>query len=142
VSAFEKAITSGEDVAALDLYRGPLLDGFHISGTLEFERWVDSERMRLAASAAAAGLELARADEENGNAVRALYWTRRVLAIRPDDECALRRTIGLLNGTGDRAAAIRVYDEFRRRIQADYGLEPSAPTRELIAAVRSEAIRE
>jgi serine/threonine-protein kinase len=140
VDAFDAATAAGEHEGALDLYRGELLEGFHISGAPEFERWIDRERMRLAASAAAAASRLAGAEEEGGNPTRALHWTRRLLAIRPDDECALRRTISLLHRVGDRAAAIRVYDEFRRRIEADYGLEPSPHTRALIAAVRSGAL--
>lgn len=140
VDAFDAAIAGGAHETALDLYRGELLEGFHVAGAPDFERWIDRERMRLTETAAAAACSLARAAEEKGNAAQAIHWTRRLLAIRPDDECALRRAISLLDRVGDRAAAIRVYDDFRRRIEADYGLEPSAPTRALIAAVRSGAL--
>jgi DNA-binding SARP family transcriptional activator len=137
-NAFDEAVAAGDDAKALELYRGELLEGFHVSGTPEFERWVDGARMRLAASAAAAASSLAGAEEESGNAARALHWIGRLLVIRPDDERALRRTISLLHRVGDRAAAVRAYDDFRHRIEADYGLAPSAQTRALIAAVRSE----
>jgi DNA-binding SARP family transcriptional activator len=140
VNAFDEAAAAREPETALDLYRGELLEGFHISGAPEFERWVDRERMRLAASATAAAWTLADAEEESGNAARALHWTRRLLAMRADDECALRRTVSLLHRIGDRAAAIRVYNEFRRRIEADYGIQPSLHTDALIAAVRSGAL--
>jgi DNA-binding SARP family transcriptional activator len=135
VSAFQKAIDAGEDAKALDLYQGELLEGFHVSGAPDFERWVDRERGRLSTDAAAAARRLADAEEKRDDTARALHWTRQLLAMCPDDECALRRMVRLLHRTGDRAAAIRVYQDFIRRLKADYGLEPSAETQVLIASV-------
>ncbi|HSJ31826.1 MAG TPA: hypothetical protein VK933_10350, partial [Longimicrobiales bacterium] len=43
VAEFEGAIESGELQAAVEIYAGPLLDGFHVSDAPEFERWVDGE---------------------------------------------------------------------------------------------------
>jgi DNA-binding SARP family transcriptional activator len=138
VNAFEKAIGACEDATALDLYQGELLKGFHVSGAPEFERWVDRERGRLSTYAAAAALRLADAEEKIGDTARALHWTRRLLAVCPDDECAVRRMLSLLHRIGDRAAAIRVYQDFGRRLKTDYGLEPSLETRRLIASVCAE----
>ena len=33
--------------AALELFTGPLLDGFHLPDGAEFEHWLDAERARL-----------------------------------------------------------------------------------------------
>jgi DNA-binding SARP family transcriptional activator len=139
VNAFEKAIGAHEDAKALELYQGELLEGFHISGAPEFERWLDRERGRLSTYAAAAAWRLADAEEQSGDTARALHWARLLLDICPDDECVLRRMISLLQRIGDRAAAIRVYQDFMRRLKMDYGLEPSPESRTLIAAVRSES---
>jgi DNA-binding SARP family transcriptional activator len=133
VTAFEDAAAVRDDAKALDLYRGELLQGFHISGVPEFERWVERTRQRLATTAAASARTLADTAQARGDDRTALLWTRRVLDMRPDDECALRRVIAILFRIGDRTAAIRAYEDFRRRLQVDYGLEPSAQTRELIA---------
>ncbi|PYP56105.1 MAG: hypothetical protein DMD40_11805, partial [Gemmatimonadetes bacterium] len=46
VAAFDRAAAEQQCAAALELYRGPLLDGFFISGAVEFERWLDDERSR------------------------------------------------------------------------------------------------
>src|SRR2546422_946030 len=46
VAAFDRAAAEQHCTAALELYRGPLLDGFFISGAVEFERWLDDERSR------------------------------------------------------------------------------------------------
>ena len=37
---------------AVELYRGPFLDGFHLPGAEEFERWSEQERQSLARSTA------------------------------------------------------------------------------------------
>jgi DNA-binding SARP family transcriptional activator len=135
-NALDEAVAAGDDAKAVELYRGELLEGFHVSGTQEFERWVDGARMRLAASASGAAWRLADAQAVRGDAPGELYWTRRLLAVCPDDERALRRMVSLLHRLGDRVAAIRVYEDFIRRMQADYGLQPSAQTQALIASVR------
>jgi DNA-binding SARP family transcriptional activator len=139
VNAFEEATAAGDHARALELYRGEALRGFHVAGAPEFERWVDRTRARLSASAAASAWRLVDAEEESGNSARALDWMRVLLAICPDDERALRRTLSLLCQVGNRAEAIRVYEEFSRRIQEDYGLGPSSQTLALMATVRTAA---
>ena len=47
VADFDHAVASGELREAIEHYRGPFLDGFHLSGAPEFERWVDAERAEL-----------------------------------------------------------------------------------------------
>src|SRR5439155_6827183 len=48
VRAFERALDAGETESAIAQYAGPLLDGFHLGGEGEFDRWVEQERSRLA----------------------------------------------------------------------------------------------
>ena len=50
--AFEQLLDGGREEEALALYRGELLEGFHLSGCLEFERWLEDERRRLERRAA------------------------------------------------------------------------------------------
>ena len=138
VNAFEQRIAAGDDTKALDLYRGELLEGFHVSGAVEFERWFDRERAWLARDAAAAAWRVADTEEKRGDQTRALNWARRLLALCPDDERALRHMVSLLSQAGDRGGAIRVYQEFTRHLDADYGLSPSPQTRALMASVRAE----
>src|SRR5204862_7944764 len=37
----EEALESGRPSDAVELYRGELLEGFHVGGAPEFERWVE-----------------------------------------------------------------------------------------------------
>jgi len=41
VRAFERALDAGETAVAVAQYGGPLLDGFHLGGEGEFDRWVE-----------------------------------------------------------------------------------------------------
>ena len=40
--SFEDAIEAGRFAEAIELYRGDLLEGFHIANAPDFERWVDA----------------------------------------------------------------------------------------------------
>jgi len=54
VSELEAALDRGETERALAFYRGPFLDGISLGDVPEFDRWVRSERDRLAARTEAA----------------------------------------------------------------------------------------
>jgi len=139
VAAFEAALAAGRPEEALELYRGDLLEGFHISEALEFERWLEVERGRLRERAAEAAWALAETKEAEGNAVEATRWARRAAALSPDDEGVLRRLVVFLDRIGDRSAAIRAYEAFAWRLAEEYELEPSPETKEVIEAVRARA---
>src|SRR5919108_859050 len=52
---FEAAIEADDPARALGLYRGDLLEGFHVSGCGEFERWLEEERGLAALTGGASG---------------------------------------------------------------------------------------
>jgi DNA-binding SARP family transcriptional activator len=137
VVAFEEAIGDGRFTEALELYRGELLEGFFVSAAPEFERWVDGERVRLREQAAVAAWALADEAGSDEQGVPALNWARRALSLTPADEGALRRLITLAYRCGDRAAAMRAYSEFAARLAQEFGVRPSAETRQLIEVIKA-----
>ena len=58
--------------------------------------------------------------------------------IEPDNEPMLRECMTLLSDTGDRASALRAYASFRAHLGRDLGVEPSATTEDLMAAIRMD----
>jgi DNA-binding SARP family transcriptional activator len=104
---------------------------------LEFDRWIERERTRLAARAAACAWALVDQEQRRGDLASAAEWARRLLLVRPDDERALRRELMILHMLGDRAAALRAYRDFARLIAIDYELEPAVETDALVSAIRS-----
>jgi TolB-like protein/Tfp pilus assembly protein PilF len=143
VIAFERAVTDGHYGPALDLYRGPLLDGLYLAATPDFENWLDLVRERLRRTAADAARSLATREEDAGNPVGTARWLRRLLEIAPEDENALRRLMVQLDRAGDRPGAMRAYRRFVRRLDADFGLDPSAETEALAARLNqsTESVR-
>ena len=136
-AAFEAALDEGQVEEALAFYRGDLLDGFFLSGAPKFEQWLEGERARLRRRAAEAAWKRAEVEERQGEAVQAAQLARWAAGLTPGDEGALRRLVSLLSRLGERAGAVRAYEEFAERLRSEYDVEPSAETRALIAAVRS-----
>jgi serine/threonine-protein kinase len=136
VVAFEQALQERRPADALELYRGDLLDGFFVSGAPVFERWVDGERALLREQAAAGAWALAEQAAAEKRDDLAVKWVRRAMTFASGDEGALRRLIMLFYRMGDRAAALQAYNEFAVRLAQEYGVRPSAETRELVDVVK------
>ncbi|HEX9633566.1 MAG TPA: BTAD domain-containing putative transcriptional regulator [Gemmatimonadales bacterium] len=137
--ACEAALREGRLADAMDLYRGDVLAGLHVPSAPEFERWLDTARERLRRETSDAAARLAADAEGAGRLAEAAAWRRRALEIRPDDETGLRRLLVLLDRLGDRAGAIRAYDDFAHRLAQDLDLTPSAETTALVAGIRARA---
>jgi DNA-binding SARP family transcriptional activator len=138
--ALEKSLHSGRLEDAIALYRGDMLDGFHIGDAPGFEEWLEEERARLRALVADAARTLAErcaAGKSAESAAQAVTWARRVCELAPDDEGARRRLIRLLDACGDRGGALRVYDDLAVWLEREFGTQPAAETQALMREVRS-----
>jgi DNA-binding SARP family transcriptional activator/TolB-like protein len=115
---FDEALRHGDRERAIALYAGPFLDGFHLDGAPEFERWADAERARLAADYAAALETLAGELGRRGEHARAVQQWRRLAGLDPLNARLAIGLMGALRDAGDRAGAIRharVYQELVRQ---------------------------
>src|SRR5204863_231602 len=101
VREFETALEAGQAEQALELYRGSLFNGFHVSEVPEFERWLDEERERVRRRACEGAQLLIERDETARNPVGAARWAQRLTELSPFDETAVRPLVELL----DHAAA-------------------------------------
>ena len=131
VVAFEAALAAGKPEAALELYRGDLLDGFFVSGLVEFERWVEGERVRLRQRVYEAAWAVADSSARLGNSPQAVTRARWASALQPLDDVSTRRLMLFLDALGDRSGAIQAYQSFRRALAEELALEPAAETRAL-----------
>lgn len=142
VRAFEKRLDEGRVEAALELCRGDLLEGFHVDGAPEFERWVDEERRRLHRRALEALSSVVDEAVEAGQPALAIHHARHALTLEPVDEPTVRRLVTLQWRAGERTGAIRTYEEFAERLDAEYDLEPTEETAALVRTLRAEEARE
>lgn len=130
---FDDAIKAGRREDALDLYRGPLLDGVFLSNVPEFDEWLTRERSARARSAGDAAWAMTEATTAR---TASLAWGARAYSYLPD-EGGTRRLIALHDRWGDRAGAIHIYEDFAAHLAAEYSAEPAPETQALIAAVRA-----
>lgn len=137
VTTFEDALVRNAREEALDVYRGDLLEGFHLSGAPMFERWLDGRRDDLQREAHRAAWGLAQDAEAAEDLAVAAHWARRTLRLAQQDEAVLRQVVCLLDRVGDRAGAVREYETFVRRLREDLDLEPAPETRALMKEIRS-----
>lgn len=135
-TAFNAAADAGFLLQAHELYRGELLSGFHIAGCAEFQRWLDDQRSESRERAAAVAWALAQRFEADAALSDAAGLARKSVRFSWTDERALRRALAMLDRLGDRAGALKLFDEFARRLAADLEAQPSQETLELVARLR------
>ncbi len=104
---FETALERGDPERAISLYAGPFLDGFHVKGAPEFERWAEGERTQLAAQYASALERLAADAQGRGNLHAAVEWRRRLASLDPLDSRYALGLMEVLAASGDRPAALK-----------------------------------
>lgn len=138
-AAFTAAADSGFLLEALRLYRGELMPGFHLTGCWEFDRWLEEERGAARERASAAAWALAQRFETDQQFSDAAGMARQSVRFSWSDERALRRAVAMLDRLGDRAGALRLFDEFARRLRLELDVEPSRETLDLANRVRSGA---
>jgi DNA-binding SARP family transcriptional activator/tetratricopeptide (TPR) repeat protein/TolB-like protein len=138
VSEFAAAVSRGDDARAAELYGGPFLDGFHLSGAEEFARWVDRERAALAQDHARALESLARGELAKGNPAVAVGWWRKLAALEPLNA---RVTVGLmeaLTAAGDRASAIKQAHIYEMLVEQQLELPPDREVTSLAERLRQQ----
>lgn len=112
---------------AVDLYRGPFLDGFAIPEDA-FEEWMTNERTRLrqlAIDAYGAHLKLL---EEGNDVPAAIRAAIKLLELEPLHEDVHRRLMVLYWRNGQIRSALNQYEVCARRLKQAFGAEPSAAT--------------
>jgi serine/threonine-protein kinase len=137
VEAFNSACDRGRLVQALDLYRGEFMPGFFLTGCVEFERWIEDQRTAARERASAASWALALTFEGEQQYSNAGSWARRTVRHAWNDERVVRRALAMLDRIGDRAGAIKLYEEFAARLRADLDVDPSPETTALVRTIRS-----
>lgn len=142
VGAFLRALADDDPGRAVELYAGPLLDGFHLGEAPEFDAWQEAERERLAQACIAAAERVADRCEAGGRPGEAVAWWRRAAALEPHNSRIALRLVQALAACGDRAGAIRAADTHAVLLAEEYGLEPPAELGGFIAEMRRAATRD
>ncbi len=137
VRQFESSLDSGDLEAAIAIYHGPFLDGFHPGETREFQDWLDSERQRLASKYLDALAKLAASAERDSDLANAIRWRRRLVEADP---LSTRHAVGLvrtLAHSGDLVAALEFATRYERTAQRELGVNDIPELNELVAEIRN-----
>lgn len=130
------AADAGRMLRVDELYQGELMEGFHLAGCGEFQRWLDQERVEAKERAAAAAWGMACTLEHDKRYTDAGRAARKAVRYSWDDERVLRRTLTMLARIGDHAGALRLYDEFAARMRSELDADPSPETVALARSLR------
>jgi DNA-binding SARP family transcriptional activator len=140
IGEFEGAIERGELQRAADLYTGPFLDGFFVTGAPEFERWVEAQRTRFQQQYSDALDHLAAAAEARTDHRDAVQWRKRLAALDPLNSRIALDLIRTLAAAGDRAGAIRHAQVHETLLREELGAAPNPAIVELADRLREESV--
>jgi TolB-like protein/DNA-binding SARP family transcriptional activator len=140
VAEFERAVEVGDREKGAALYAGPLLDGVNLVDGVEFERWLDGERARLARAYEEVLDALANAAESSGAMPDAVTWWRRLAAHDPFSSRVALRLMQALAAVGDSAAAIRHAAVHTTLLRDELGAEPNKAVLKLAERLKAEPV--
>lgn len=141
VAEFSSALAEGRVEEAVQHYQGPFLDGFHLSGAEEFERWVDQERQALAQEYSEALRRLAVQSGERGDLDTAVRWWKRLAAHDPLDSRTSLALMRSLEAAGDRPGALQHARIHELLLQEHLDLPPDRDVAALAAEIRGRQER-
>lgn len=127
-------------LAAVDLYKGEFLQGFHVDDSYRFEDWVRFQQEYFRRSA----IELLIALEDiyllQEDVRGAMDATRRRLVLDPFQEDAHRQLMRLMVRNGESHAALVQYETCRHQLEKGLDVPPNEETIELYRQIRNGEI--
>ena len=123
---FEAAIAAGDLAAAVSLYTGPFLDGFHLKDSTEYERWSAEQRARFAHLWVSSVEKLAGDCEARGAWREAAGYWRSLAASEPLSGRLALSLMKALAESGDLGAALQQYRIHEALLREELGSAPEA----------------
>ncbi len=136
VAAFRAALDEDDFAAVTDLYTGPLLGEFDVTGAGGFGEWLSGEREGLFFAYRSAVLARARTLRQRGAVDELAELLGQLLRHDPFDEDVLCEQLGALMEAGHYRRALAAYEAFRARLRRELDAAPGKATRELVTQLR------
>jgi DNA-binding SARP family transcriptional activator len=140
VDEFEKAVASEDYDTAARLVLGEFMEGFSVPDAWEFEEWLAAERTHWRKQSTAALTRHAHESLARGDTHAAMHACDRALALDPACEEAARVKLTAYCVLGDRAGALRFFEEFRQRLSDAVGVDTSDDTNALVERIKRERV--
>lgn len=113
---------------AFELLVGEFLEGLYLDNNLEYENWLLAERELWRGRSGTILTRLIDWHTRRGQYAEALHCSRRLLQLTPWNEQAHRQTMRLLAWTDQRGAALRAFENCKRVLLVELGIEPAEET--------------
>ncbi|MDY7092236.1 MAG: BTAD domain-containing putative transcriptional regulator [Acidobacteriota bacterium] len=123
--------TPKELAGAVQLYRGDFLAGFYVKDSPAFDEWLTNEQERLRETVIEALKTLVEHYLESGSYSLGVQYAWRWVNLDPLSELAHRQLIRLYALTGRRERAVAQFEECRRILREELGIEPRQVTSNL-----------
>jgi serine/threonine-protein kinase len=117
------AIAANAFERVVELYTGPLLDGFHLGDSIDFGYWLDERRSELAHAYIGALFALAERQAESGDAHGRVRTCLKLTSADPHSGKHAQALMHALEAAGDRAGAIQHASDHANRRRTELGLE-------------------
>ncbi len=122
-------------VAAVDLWRGPFLEGLSLPDCPELDDWILIKREHFSRLAMKALHEITAGLAALAQYEMALPYAWQQVRLEPWQEEAHQHVMRLLALTGQRSTALAQYEQCRKILRAELGVEPGAETAALAEAI-------
>ena len=136
---FDESIDAKDWAAAAGLYKGALLEGFHVGDSRELEAWIDAERARLRRDYQTAVELLADGSSRAGDHAQCVAWRRKLASSDPLSAGHSEKLMLALAAAGDRADAVKHAREYQKLVRAELEMEPDAEIERIARALSGTA---
>lgn len=140
VAEFDAALERRDFARAVDLYKGPFLDGFFLPDAPEFDAWSDRERERLAGGYRTALEALAHDAEDSKDLHGAVELWKARAAHDPYDSRVAQRLMESMAAIGNRAGALQHAFTHERLLQSEFGVGLPSDMVALVERLKREPV--
>lgn len=119
-----------------ELYRGDFLAEFYVREAPDFEAWQQQQRQQFHQQAVLVYTLLASKLAEVGDMEESVQTARRLVALDVTREGSQQLLLRLLAQSGQRAAALTQFEQYRAQLWAELGVDVSAETAVLVEQIR------
>lgn len=116
---------------AMDLYRGAFMQGYYVTGSVDFDEWLEDKRQNYQQMALSALNDLTEHHLSIGEFDLASQTARHQIAMEPYFEPAHRQLMRALFADGHRTAALDHFTKLRQMIKDDFQLQVAPETASL-----------
>ena len=116
---------------AMDLYRGAFMQGYYVTGSVDFDEWLEDKRQNYQQMVLSALNDLTEYHLSTGEFDLASQTARHQIAMEPYFEPAHRQLMRALFADGHRTAALDHFTKLRQMIKDDFQLQVAPETASL-----------